>query len=233
MDSSLKLCNVVLEKYYERPEELDTLFKMMLVLNGLLSLTAVLGNLSIIFGLKKASSTPSSTQILLKCLAVTDLGNGVLGHPLYLAVISGLRQSYTCEKNHQILFAFFLIQASLSNASFITVTFIGVDRFLAISLHLRYSELVTPKRVATTVLASWIVVLATTIITAFWFLNIGEMLILINGYISTLLLSVIYIKLFSVARRHAASINSQAQVAAHLSSIRKMAKNKNLAIKTF
>ena len=104
MDSSLKLCNVVLEKYYERPEELNTLFKMMLVLNGLLSFTAVLGNLSIIFGLKKASSIPSSTQILRKCLAVTDLGNGVVGHPLYLAVISGLRQSYTCENNHQILF---------------------------------------------------------------------------------------------------------------------------------
>ena len=114
MDSSIKLCNVVLEKYFERPEELDTLFKMMLVLNGLFSFTAVLGNLSIIFGLKKASSIPSLTQILLKCLAVTDLGNGVVGHPLYLAVISGLRQSYTCENNHQILLAFFLIQASLS-----------------------------------------------------------------------------------------------------------------------
>lgn len=233
MDSSLQLCNVVLEKYYERPEELDTLFKMMLVLNGLFSFTAVLGNLSIIFALKKASSIPSSTQILLKCLAVTDLGNGVLGHPLYMAVISRLRQSYTCENNHQILLAFLLIETSLCTASFITVTFIGVDRFLAISLHLRYNELVTPKRVATTVLASWIVVLATTIISAFWFLNIGEMLILINGYISTLLLSIIYIRLFSVARRHVASINSQAQVTAHLSSIRKMVRNKTLAIKTF
>ena len=233
MDSSLQLCNFVLEKYYERPEEWDTLFKMMLVLNGLFSFTAVLGNLSIIFALKKASSIPSSTQILLKCLAVTDLGNGVLGHPLYMAVISRLRQSYTCENNHQILLAFLLIETSLCTASFITVTFIGVDRFLAISLHLRYHELVTPKRVAATVLGTWIVVLATTIISAFWFLNIGEMLILINGYISTLLLSIIYIRLFSVARRHVASINSQAQVTAHLSSIRKMARNKTLAIKTF
>ena len=233
MASSLQLCNVVLEKYFERPEELDTLFKMMLVLNGLFSFTAVLGNLSIMFALKKASSIPSSTQILLKCLAVTDLGNGVLGHPLYMVVISRLRQSYTCENNHQILLAFLLIETSLCTASFITVTFIGVDRFLAISLHLRYNELVTPKRVAATVLTSWIVVLATTIIGAFWFLNIGEMLILINGYISTLLLSIIYIRLFSVARRHVASINSQTQVTAHLSSIRKMARNKTLAIKTF
>lgn len=233
MDSSLQLCSVILEKYYVRPEELDTLFKMMVVLNGLFSFTAVLGNLGIIFAIKKASFIPSSTHVLLKCLAVTDLGNGVLGHPLYVAVISGLRQSYSCENNHQILLAFFLIHASLSNALFMTVTLIGVDRFLAISLHLRYSELVTPKRVATTILASWIVVLATTFISAFWFFNIGETMMLINGYISTLLLSIIYIRLFSVVRRHAASINSQAQVTAHLSSIRKMARNKNLAIKTF
>lgn len=58
---------------------------------------------------------------------------------------------------------------------------------------------------------------------------------LVLGYCSTLLLSIIYIKLFSVARQHAASINSQAQVAIHLSSSTNnyMARNKALAIKTF
>ena len=106
----------------------------------------------------------------------------------------------------------------------------GVDRFLAIFLHLRYNELVTPKRTVTVVLASWIFGLATTIISVFWYFKAGETLLLIFGYSCTLLLSIIYIKLFSVARQHAASINSQAQVAIHLSSFTSMARSKNLVV---
>ena len=113
------------------------------------------------------------------------------------------------------------------------VTFIGVDRFLAIYLHLRYNELVTTKRIITVVLASWTSSLATIFISVFWYFKVGKVVWLIVGYCSTFLLSIIYIKLFLVARQHTASINSQAQVAMHLSSFTSMARNKNLAIKTF
>ena len=113
------------------------------------------------------------------------------------------------------------------------VTFIGVDRFLAIYLHLRYNELVTTKRIITVVLASWTSSLATIFICVFWYFKVGKVVWLIVGYYSTFLLSIKYIKLFLVARQHRASINSQAQVAMHLSSFTSMARNKNLAIKTF
>ena len=114
----------------------------MCVLNGVLSLTSVLGNTSIIFALKKTSSIPLSTRILLQCLALTDFATGFLGHPLYIAVMSGIRQEYSCENVHVILFSFFMIEGLLLSASFTTVTLMGVDRFLAIFLHLRYNELV-------------------------------------------------------------------------------------------
>ena len=233
MGVTFKLCNQVLMKYYGSREDLNALYIVMCLLNGLLSLTAVLGNVVIIFALKKASSIPSSVRILLQCLALTDLTMGVLGHPLYIAVISVVLQNYSCENIHEILLVFFTLSASLVGASFITVTFIGVDRFLAIFLHLRYNELVTPKRVVTAVATSWIFSITTVIICVFWFFKVGEIGVLIFGYSSTLLLSVIYVKLFSVARQHAASINSQAQVAMNMSSFKVMARNKNLAIKTF
>lgn len=227
MEVTFNLCNEVLKKFYGKPEDVYPLYLVMCVLNGVLSLTSVLGNISIIFAFKKTSS------ILLQCLALTDLATGFLGHPLYIAVMTGIRQEYSCENIHVILLSFFMIEALLLSTSFTTVTLMGVDRFLAIFLHLRYNELVTPKRMVTVVLASWIFGLATTIISVFWYFKAGETLLLIFGYSCTLLLSIIYIKLFSVARQHAASINSQAQVAIHLSSFTSMARSKNLAIKTF
>ena len=133
----------------------------MYVLNGFLSVTAVFGNASLIFALRKTSSIPSPTRTLLRFLAITDLTTGVLGHPLYIAVISKILQHYSCENVREILLAFFLIQASLTGCSFMVLTFIGVDRFLAIYLHLRYNELVTTKRIITVVLASWTFSLAT------------------------------------------------------------------------
>ena len=233
MEVTFNLCNEVLKKFYGKPEDVYPLYLVMCVLNSVLSLTSVLGNISIIFALKKTSSIPLSTRILLQCLALTDLATGFLGHPLYIAVMSGIRQEYSCENIHVILFSFFMIEGLLLSASFTTVTLMGVDRFLAIFLHLRYNELVTPKRTVTVVLALWIFGLVTTIISVFWYFKAGETLLLIFGYSCTLLLSIIYIKLFSVARQHAASINSQAQVAIHLSSFTSMARSKNLAIKTF
>ena len=233
MLASLKLCNEVLVKYYGKPEEVYPLYIVMYVLNGFLSVTAVFGNASLIFALRKPSSIPSPTRTLLRFLAITDLTTGVLGHPLYIAVISKILQHYSCENVREILLAFFLIQTSLTGCSFMVLTFIGVDRFLAIYLHLRYNELVTTKRIITVVLASWTFSLATIFISVFWYFKVGEVVLLIAAYCSTFLLSIIYIKLFLVARQHTASINSQAQVAMHLSSFTSMARIKNLAIKTF
>ena len=233
MGVTLKLCSEVLMKYYGRPEDLDGLYITISVLNGLLSLTAIVGNLAMIFALKKASSIPSSPRILLQCLALTDLTVGVLGHPLYIAVVTRIRQNYACENIHEVLMVFFMLGACLTAASFITVTFIGFDRFLSINLHLRYNELVTPMRVVFAVSSAWIVSMGTMFICVFFYFQVGEIFALVFGYGGVVLLSIVYAKVFSVARHHAASINSQAQVAMHLPNVTNMARNKNLAIKTF
>ena len=170
-------------KYFGKPEEVYALYIAVYVLNGFLSVTAVFGNASLIFALRKTSSIPSSTRTLLRFLAITDLTTGVLDHPFYIAVISKILQNYSCENVHEILLAFFLID--------------------------------------------------TIFISVFWYFKVGEVVCLIVAYCSTFLLSIIYIKLFLVARQHTASINSQAQVAMHLSSFTSTARNKNLAIKTF
>lgn len=227
MGVTFKLCLEVL-KFYAKAEDLDSLYVTMSVLNGLLSLTAIVGNVVIIFALQKASSIPAISRILLQSLAITDLSVGVLGHPLYIAVIAGIRQSYGCENIHQTLMAFFILSASLVVMSFQVVTFIGLDRFLAITLHLRYNELVTPKRVVTIMAAMWVFTLSSVLIAVFCYFHVGEIVLLVYGYVSMILLGIIYVKVYFVARRHQASINSQAQASSNLN----LARNKTLAIKT-
>ena len=53
------------------------------------------------------------------------------------------------------------------------------------------------------------------------------------GYRDLLLPTIVYGKVFLVARHHAASINSQAHVAIHLSSISTLVQNRDLVFKTF
>ena len=65
MGITFKLCHEVLMKYYGRPEDLDALYITMCVLNGLFALTAIMGNVLIISALKKASTIPLSTRILM------------------------------------------------------------------------------------------------------------------------------------------------------------------------
>ncbi|XP_078361324.1 histamine H2 receptor-like [Oculina patagonica] len=227
MGVTFDLCLEVL-KFYAKAEDVDPLYVIMCFLNGLLSLTAIVGNVAMIYALQKASSIPPTSRILMQSLAATDLSVGVLGHPLYIAVIAGIRQSYGCENIHEILMAFFILSASLVVVSFQMVIFIGVDRFLAITLHLRYNELVTPKRVVIMVIAVWVVTLSTVFIGVFYYFQAGEIVMVVCGYVSMLLLSIVYMKVYFVARRHQASINSQAQVSSNLN----LARNKNLAFKT-
>ncbi len=227
MGVTFELCLEVL-KFYAKAEDLDELYASMCILNALLSLTAIVGNMAMIYALQKASSIPTTSRILMQSLAATDLSVGILGHPLYTTVIAGIRQSYGCENIHEILMVFFILSASLVVVSFQLVTFIGVDRFLAITLHLRYNELVTPKRVVILVAGVWVCTLSSVFITVFCFFQAGEIVLVVCGYVFMLLLSIVYMKVYFVARRHQASINSQAQVASNLN----LARSKNLAIKT-
>lgn len=228
MGATFELCLEVLIKFYAKAEDLDALYITLCVVHGLLSLTAIVGNVAMIFALQKASSIPRTSKILMQSLALTDLSVGVLGHPLYIVVIAGIRQSYGCENIHVTVMVFFILSASLVVVSLQMVAFIGVDRFLAITLHLRYNELVTPKRVVLMVASVWIFTLSVVFIGVFYYFQVGEIVLLVCSYASMLLLGIIYMKVYFVARRHQASIDSQAQVASNLN----LARNKNLAIKT-
>lgn len=225
-------CEEVLFKFYAEAEHVDSVYIAMCILNGLLTFTAIFGNAAIIFALQKASSIPTTAKILMQSLAVTDLSSGFFTHPLYIAVVARIRQSHECKHVQEVLMAFFVISTVLVSVSLQTVTLIGIDRFLSITLHLRYNQLVTPKRIIAVVASAWVFSLSIVFVVVFIEIRVGEIVLLVFSYVAMLSLCIVNFKVYSVARRHQAIIQSQAQVTAHhLSNTTNSARNVNLAVK--
>ena len=96
-------------------------------------------------------------------------------------------------------------------ASLLTLTTIACDRLLAASLHLRYQELVTSKRVTIVLISIWLTSCITALI--YIFLPKGnEMVaavILLVGYVLT---TVVYVRIYKVLKYHQNQINGQNQL---------------------
>ena len=128
------------------------------VLQFMFSPVAALGNILVIRGLWKASSMPANIKKFFLSLAVSDLAVGLFAQ-LMLAVI--LRMAF--NEGHTfdllcptILTVCYFSLILLAYASFLNVTAIAFDRLLAITLHLRYKELVTSERVIIALVSIWI-----------------------------------------------------------------------------
>ena len=170
------------------------------VLNTFLTITAIVGNILILVALYKEASLHPPSKLLLRSLALSDLGVGVISQPLYIIYITThVNESW---KTCRYAFALGLITGYLlCSVSLFTLTAISVDRLLALVLKLRYRQVVTLKRTYAVVLSFWGV---STIATAMYFRNHLITLwcgcIFISICLSTSVLS--YAKIFVTLRLH-------------------------------
>ena len=122
-----------------------------LILNIFSSYTAVTLNIITIYVLRKISSLPKPVRILLLSLAVSDLAVGLIVQPLFIATMTTENtDTFQFKKTTEVFGICF------TAASFLNITALGADRFLAIHLHLRYQELVTHRRIVTAVITIWV-----------------------------------------------------------------------------
>ena len=142
------------ERSNSEVNDLFSLYVINVVLNSFLSYSAIMLNTTTIYVLRKSSSLSNPLTILLLSLAVSDLGVGSLVQPLYIALLVNRIQDG--DRNAYLYYAFTTFVIFFSFASFFGVMALSVDRFLAIHLHLRYQELVTPRRVVTVVISIWV-----------------------------------------------------------------------------
>ena len=169
------------------------------VFNSFLSYTAIMLNIVTIHAIRKTSSLPKTLKTLLLSLAVSDVGVGLLGQPIFVSMlVKWLQQNNPGCNTYK---AFLCTGQLYSSASFLGVVAVSVDRFLAIHLHLRYQELVTQKRVVVVVILIWVWSFAS--LSVMWVLfDIFSLTIAVIGIVCVLLTTMVYIRIYLVVRRH-------------------------------
>ena len=175
------------------------------ILNILLSITASLGNALILLALYKETSLHPPTKLLFRCLAVTDLCVGLLTQPLY--VIAVMPQG---RKMNWVVLNYFntannISSYTLCGMSGLTSTAISVDRLLALSLGLRYKQVVTLWRVRVVLISFWSICVPSGLI-LIWSEN--TTLIVVFVFIVLCLVTSIfsYTKIFLKLREHHAQV---------------------------
>ena len=128
-------------------------------LNIFLAITATLGNTLIFLALGRNCGLHAPSRLLIRCLSSTDLCVGLITQPLAaLHAISILTE-------HLAIFRITVVSsystsAILSGVSLFILTFISIDRLLALSLGVKYKQTVTIGRVRAFVFFSWMLNIA-------------------------------------------------------------------------
>ncbi len=187
-------------------EELYSTYIANCVINSFLSYTAIMLNVVTIQAIRKTSSLPKPLKLLLLSLAVSDVGVGLLGEPLYISLlVRWLQQSIPGCTTYK---TFIVVMNFLSIASFFGIVAISVDRFLAIHLHLRYQKLATHKRVVAVVITIWVFSISLSVI-LFWFpSDIRSIFLAAGGAFYLFLTTIAYWRIYLVLRRHKTQIQS-------------------------
>ena len=215
-----QFCNVKLEGLAQYVRHYRPFASTLCVLNLIFSLVAILGNLLVIHALWKASSIPANLKKLFASLAFSDLAVGLFVQLMY-GIIMGIMLTMAANGSYNFAFLcptivtfchfamFLLVCASLLN-----MTFIAVDRLLAVSLHLRYQELVTSRRVAIALVSLWL----TSVVAAsihFSRPKHSSVVTAVVECVALLLTTVAYVRIYKVVRYHQNQIQSQLQQVNH------------------
>lgn len=170
------------------------------VLNAFISFTAVTLNIFSVHVIRKTSSLPKTLKTLLVSLTVSDLDVGLLSQPFCAdSLVKGLQKNMS---GHCLNF----IGRLILYASFFSITAIGVDRFLAVRLHLRYQELVTHKQVVAGVSVIWVMSAFLSAMRIFW-ADMGLVVVFILGF-SFIFLTAVYCRISFVVLRHTNQIQA-------------------------
>lgn len=186
------------------------------VINGVSSVMAVAANYLVLVAMWKNPSLHTAGNVLLSCLAFSDLMVGLVSQPAYIL--------YKISENRgdfQLLCIALMIAEltgwTASSVSFLTLTAIGVERYISLYRPFTYHTLITTKKALLLVLFFWVfLILKET--SRFWFLDShsASYLVVIVIVICLSVSSWSYWKIYSIASRHQNSVRDIARVTARL-----------------
>ena len=170
-----------------------------------LSIFAIIGNLLIIITLRKVSCLHPPSKLLLSCLACTDLGVGLISQPLYSVFFMAPEHSRVCFFSSLLSLITGSIFCGVSSS---TMTAISVDRLLALSLGLRYKQVVTMRRVKALVGTHW-VLYTIIMLVAFQNYSIFQGIVSVIVLLGIMISSFCYTKIYRTLRLSQAQVQSQ------------------------
>lgn len=178
------------------------------VLNAPLSMTAIIGNILVIYSMWHSSALlRSPSNFLLFGLAVCDLGVGVTVQPFYI-IYQSFYLTYHLQAWLATMEVFNVISNLFCGVSFLTTTAVSIDRYLALHLHLRYRKLVTMRRTFRVLGSLWIIAVLTAS-TLLWKPNITFFAALFVIATCIFITIVVYVKIFTIVRFHRKKILKQ------------------------
>ena len=185
-----------------RPETIIIILNC--VLNAPLIFVSIVSNALVLAAIIRTPSIRSTQMIMLCSLAVSDILVGLLVQPIYCTLL--------LTKDHDLYHVSTKLGYSLCGVSFLTITAITVDRFLALHYHMSYTSLVTERRVKCSLMIIW---LFSLLIAGFHFLGfrLQNSLVSIVTIICLIMCTFCYIRIYRIVRRHQFQIKSQQQVA--------------------
>ena len=199
------------------------------VFNAFSSYTAIMLNSLTIYAINKTSSLPKPLKTLLLSLAVSDLGVGLLVQPMFIVLLAAYG-GLSCSTRT----ASFIVIWFFSNASFLNIFAISVDRFLAVHLHLRYQELVTHKRVVAVVISIWLSSAVLSVIDLWVTSIVYTILIAIFWGCCFISTAFVYCRIYVAVRRHTNQIQAlQVQQAAQNGEMENAMRLRKSAVSTF
>ena len=177
--------------------------------NILFCITASLGNILILIALRKATSIHPPTKLLFQCLAITDLGVGLISQPLMVTLML-LAYNIDIKIWYVCYYLFWSLSTTFCGVSVFASTALSVDRLLALFSGLRYRQVVTLKRVRAVLASGCLTALLTVLV---WYFR-AESARSINIIFSTLSLIISlfsYTKIVLRLRQHQSSVRDNVQ----------------------
>ena len=213
-----QLCNQRRIEEYKHLFSIQRPLTLFLCVSNLsFSIVTTTANILVISALWKSSSIPATLKKLFLSLAFSDLAVGAFAQPMSGIILAvKFKMSASGKYDFEFICPYFVTMSEfsvflLASASFLNVIAISVDRLLAISLHLRYQELVTSKRVSFAILFVWLASAVAASIYISLSTNNGMVSIVLE-YIGLLVATAAYTRIYKVVRYHQNQIHSQSRM---------------------
>ena len=176
------------------------------VFNIFLTYTAFMLNIVTIYAIYKTSTMPKTLKTLLLSLACSDVAVGLFSQPLYTFFLINWLRLHNPGCNTQQVRTIF--SGIFSAASFLGVVAVSIDRFLAVHLHLRYQELVTPVRVLVLLISIWLYSAFVTLMKLWGHFNAQDLISAITAAFGFIITLMVYIRIYLTVQRHKNEIQS-------------------------